>query len=363
MNTADTDARYAQFKSWMSEFQIASNDDLIALRWSGLQKLTQGIDYDDIETLVCLALKTRQVPAAPVVAKIVSFFQQDPSFSATKNARELEVLSAVALLEIANSTASKLSSDAALSVITSLAGGARRVNLPFNLLDLATTAVETLSRGAGRRLAAPSVKASTSVSLEIGAKAIEGNNWAAASSELIASGTAINAAIQQLTGQLFAVTDSFSRTLRQQDEELQMLWWLIGGRSEDLNVMFDALTGNKQALILAKELADHTTIPPGPASISALLSRAGLKTPGKVAVTAAITECEQSWLAPLIDAFNVSPIVHPIHFGIKLQLEAGQGTDWVAHWAAVTGLKSDLELSPLLLGMLFYRERLLLKAD
>ncbi len=363
MNTEGIDARYAQFKSWMSEFQIASNDELVTQRWSALKKLCEDVDYEDIETLVRLALKTRQAPTAPAIAKIVAFFQQDSSFSATGNARELEVLSGAALLEIANSAANQLSSEAALSVLTSLVGGARKANLPFNLLDLATAAVEALSRGAGRRLAAPTVKASPRVSLGAGAKAIQENNWVNASSELTASGTAIDSAIQQLTDQIATVTKNLARTLSQQDEELQMLWWLIGGRSEDLNVTFDAVTGDKQALILAKELADHTTLPPGPASISALLSKAGLKTRGKVAVAGAIAACEQSWLAPLVDGLDISPIVHPIHFGIERQLEVGQGTDWVANWAAVTGLKSDLELPPVVLGMLFYRERLLLKAD
>lgn len=363
MNTADTDARYAQFRSWMSEFQIASNDELITQRWGALKKLTEDVDYEDIETLVRLALKTRQAPAAPAVAKIVAFFQQDSSFSVTGNARELEVLSAAALLEIANSAANQLSSEAALSVLTSLVGGARKTNLPFSLLDLATAAVDAQSQGAGRRLTAPTVKVSPRVSLEPGAKGIQANDWAAASSGLTASGTAIDTAIQQLTGQLATVTKNLARTLRQQDEELQMLWWLIGGRSEDLNVTFDAVTGDKQALILAKELADHTTLLPGPASITALLSKAGLKTRGKVAVAGAIAACEQSWLTPLIDGLDISPIVHPIHFGIERQLEVGQGKDWVANWAAVTGLKSDLELPPVVLGMLFYRERLLLKAD
>ena len=68
--------------------------------------------------------------------------------------------------------------------------------------------------------------------------------------------------------------DSF---IRVQDEELQMLWWLIGQRSEDLDRSFDAVPVDAQALVFAKELAAHTTGLPGPASIKGLLSRAGLK--------------------------------------------------------------------------------------
>lgn len=363
MNTSAVDARYALFRNWMSEFQITTNNEHVAQRWSALQKLSKDVKYDDIETLVRLALKTRQPPAAPDVAKITAFFQDDPSFSTAGNARELEVLSAVALLEIANSVATELASRAALSVFTSLAGGARNANLPFSLLDHATAAIDALSCGAGRRPVPPAVKASARVSLEAGAKAIASNDWANASTGLNTSGAEINTAIQQLSRQLINVTNSFARTLRQQDEELQMLWWLTGGRSEDLDVPFDSVKGDKQALILAKELADHTTVLPGPASIPALLSKAGLNSQGKVAVVDAIAACEQSWLTRLIDNIEPSPIVHPIHFGITRQLEVGQGMDWVANWAGVTCLKPDLELPPVALGTLFYRERLLLKAN
>jgi hypothetical protein len=49
----------------------------------------------------------------------------------------------------------------------------------------------------------------------------------------------------------------------------------------------------------------------------------------------------------------------PLHFGVKRQLETGSGDAWIAGWAAAVGVPESFSLSPLDLGVLFYRESLL----
>lgn len=363
MTTTGNSKNYSQFQTWMAEFQLGDNNESIKRRWNAVVKLADEIDFEDIEALVRLALKTRQLPSSASVDRIVTHLQDGDSFSATQNARELEVLSAIALVYIASDPENNFASEAALSVLTSLMAGTRKPNLPFDLLGLSTAAIDALSRGVGRRPAPPTVKATPRVSFETGAKALASNDWAGASNGLTASGTSTDAAIQQLSKQLSTVTETMTLILQQQDEELQMLWWLLGGRSEDLDIAFDALSGDKQALTLAKELAAHTTLLPGPSSVPSLLAKAGLKARGKVGVAAAVNACDPDWLRPLVDGLQISPVVHPIHFGIERQLEVGSGIDWIANWAAVTGLKADIAFAPLTLGELFYRERLLLQAS
>lgn len=364
MTTTGKSKSYSQFQTWMAEFQLGDNNESIRRRWNAAVKLADEIDFEDIEALVRLALKTRQRPSAASVDSIVTHLQEEgDSFSASQNARELEVLSAIVLVYIASDPENSLASEAALTVLTSLVAGTRKPNLPFDLHGLITAAIDASSRGVGRRPAPPTVKATPRVSFETGAIAIAGNDWGGASNALTASGTATDSAIQQLSNQLSNVTKTMTLILQQQDEELQMLWWLLGGRSEDLDIAFDALSGDKQALTLAKELAAHTTLLPGPSSVPSLLAKAGLKARGKVGVATAVNACDPDWLRPLVDGLQISPVVHPIHFGIERQIEVGSGTDWVANWAAVTGLKADIAFAPLTLGELFYRERLLLQAS
>ena len=144
-----------------------------------------------------------------------------------------------------------------------------------------------------------------------------------------------------------------------QDEELQMLWWLMGQRSWDYNCPFSAVPVPAQPLAFAKELADSTEFLPGPPSVKALLSRAGLEERKSVMIPAAINAVAPERLAQVVGEEDPSPVSSPIHFAIKRQLETGAGDTWVPGWAATTDVSADHAVSPLLLGVLFYRERLL----
>jgi hypothetical protein len=58
-----------------------------------------------------------------------------------------------------------------------------------------------------------------------------------------------------------------------------------------------------------------------------------------------------------------SPVSTPIHYGIQRQTEIGDGDAWIAGWAAAVGVPATIAVAPLTLGLLFYRERLLLLFD
>jgi hypothetical protein len=130
-----------------------------------------------------------------------------------------------------------------------------------------------------------------------------------------------------------------------------------------LDCRFDAVKVELQPLIFAKELADATEYLPGPRSVRALLSRAGLKDRKKIAVADVINAAEPVWMKTFMPENDLSPVTTPIHFGLRRQLETGAGETWIAGWAAAVGLPADFALAPLALGMLVYRERLLMSFD
>jgi hypothetical protein len=162
--------------------------------------------------------------------------------------------------------------------------------------------------------------------------------------------------VSKATAQAIRAANTF---ISIQDEELQMLWWLFGERSYDLDCAFSAIPAEAQALVLAKELADKTEFLPGPISAKALLSRAGIKDRKKVTIPDAVNRCDSAWLASLVNDSRASPVSQPIHFAIQRKRETGDQTSWVAGWAAAAGVEADRAVSALTLGNLFYRERLL----
>jgi len=113
--------------------------------------------------------------------------------------------------------------------------------------------------------------------------------------------------------------------------------------------------------MFAKELADMTGPLPGPAHISALLSRAGVGDRGELTIVDAVNACDETWLRKIHSAQALSVVTLPIHFAISRKLETGDQESWVAGWAAAAELNPKQSLSPIAIGRLFYRERLLMK--
>lgn len=264
------EALKSQFRSWMSEFHFDDGGERQEKRWSAIQKLAAEADDEDIETLLSLTLNARNGASSEATAKIVSVFQAtDPDFTAAQNARELQVLSAASLTHIAMSRGSELPAIAALSLSTALVGGARKPNLPLDLLTLTDKALSALSNGVGRRPDVPLVKVVPKISFEAHAAKITAQpDWAVTSQALSGSGTLADGGLQNLVNQCATITRAVITTLRQQDEELQMLWWLVGGRSDDLDVAFDAIATEVQPLVLGRELAAHTTLLPNAIKLS-----------------------------------------------------------------------------------------------
>ena len=115
-------------------------------------------------------------------------------------------------------------------------------------------------------------------------------------------------------------------------------------------------------LSLGKSWWDNTGLLPGPASVKALLSRAGLKDRKKVILSTAINAADQQWLQTFMAEIEPSSVSTPIHFGIKRQLETGPNREaWIAGWAATADIAENVAVSPLTLAQLFYRERLLIR--
>jgi hypothetical protein len=175
---------------------------------------------------------------------------------------------------------------------------------------------------------------------------------------LTALSTQNNNAMRKLTQNVNAVLKTAHDFAEIQDEELQMLWWLFGSRSEKMDRPFSDIPPEAQPFMLAAELADMTKFLPGPASVKPMLSRAGLKERKKCSVTAAVNACEADLLRRLIGNIEPSKITQPLHFAIKRKLETGDATSWVAPWSQITGIVADFSLPGIELGNLFYRERL-----
>ena len=96
-------------------------------------------------------------------------------------------------------------------------------------------------------------------------------------------------------------------------------------------------------------------------SVPALMTRAGIKSTGKIKVADAVNAVSDEWTAEALKDRKPSPATSPVHFALLKRQETGAGDGWHAGWAAITGLDIAAAMSPIALAELFYREILWLR--
>lgn len=348
------------FYTWMKEFQLGDSGDAILVRWRAISEFAANAELSDVEPLTRLAAGSRHGPSAEWIRTLeVAFRESYPAFTASANVRELQVLAACCLIAITEDTDNQCANAAALACATFAASGLRKVSLPCDLFGAADVALRQLYLYASRR---PKLSAGVQYAPLFESavqKAKTQLDVPTLVQALTMAGNVATSAVNQNQQQSQEAFDAIALRLDQQDEELQMLWWLIGERSEQLNCSFGDIADAARPLVLAKELADHTLLPPGPPTVRALLSRAKMPSKGKVAIADVIAAAPLDWLKAHVAPTAASPVTRPLHLAIERQLETGTGKSWVAGWAATTELPADAALPHLAIAELFYRERLL----
>lgn len=355
---------HKDFARWYQPVSLGDVAERRSARWDAIEGIVTDATRETVEALLRFAFGGRANPAPQHAEAIRKAFQDaDASFDVHGSHRELQIL-AGATLGVLMEGSTQEGARASLAATTATFGGARLPDLPMNLGQLGEAAIRLRAAANRKRpgvtemlnVATPRVDFSGAVK-----QIREQSDFGSVIEAFSLAGqdtTASLKALAQRQGKALEVVTTF---LEIQDEELQILWWLFGQRSDGLDCQFGDIPQNSAPLVLASELADHTTLLPGPASVKGILSRAGLDECQPLPITTAVNSCPVHWLESLgSDAEDLSPLSTPIHWAIKRQLETGAGDAWVAGWAASTGIAADVALPPLLIGELFYRERLLL---
>lgn len=350
------------FPIWYQDVSVDADEARRSVRLEGIDTLTAEADRELIEGLVRIAIGVdRQDPSHDVLARVhKSFKDSDPTFDPVNSAREIQVLAAATLVNLfANS--SHQGDIAALSVSTASVDSSRKFDLPMDLPSLAETTLDDRSIEARER---PDLdKHNKPQAFKIGNSIAEipegGLGGAVNESQLLAMAKEVQTSLRAVANRQTSVVNALARFIKVQDEELQVLWWFIGGRSAELDCDFGEIPAAAKPLVFGKELADETYVLPGLRTIRPLLARAGIREKSKLSIPDAINGADADWLKSLIGDMTPSPITQPVHFAIVRKLEVNDDNAWVDAWASLTGIKPKQTLNRLTLAELFYREQLL----
>lgn len=333
-------------------------------RWKSIVEIARTATHLTVEALVRIAFATKAPAAGYKHEKLAETYQtlvgmiaaNDSTFNPERDARDLQFVCASVLRRLFGSKP-----DAALAVTTTSFGGHRKTNLSMDLTALAGQALDALSASQHTRIDVRALEiAAPKVEFTVSDEAAQNNSGWKAEIEGLRNATALE--LSAIVTRQNEVTRAMARRLALADEELQMLWWLMGGRSQQLNIPFGKIEPNIQPLLLGKELGRLTTVAPGPASVGAMLTQAGLAT-RKIKVEEAVNAADVAWAATMSQQEAISPATTPLHFALEKRAELDSTDAWKAGWEAQTGLSASLALPAVQLAHLFYLEHLFLHVN
>jgi hypothetical protein len=295
-----------------------------------------------------------------------TFAESDPSFSLIDNSRESAVLAACAL------AAAMEDGDvvAGLSVLNVAAAGNREPMVSRDLVAFAESKLDELAvnsrRHADPDIAKISQPAQTKLSFDRNQIAADANGSLVASLFKKVSDDS-RAVVGVLAGQVAEVVKPIDEQLADLREEVNMLWWYVGGYSRMLNQPFADLSESSAATMAGYDLAALTVNPPGPIAARAILQRlisAGRK--GKLA-KATIRNAVDAFPPDALSNFEFSsalrhvPDICPVLTAFLKASEIGESPRWHEAYRRAAQLPhgESTEFPVLELSMQVYRESLL----
>jgi hypothetical protein len=362
---AKTPEMNADFARWYVD-AFMDDGQTRAQRWKGVVDTAAAANFHTVEVLVRYAFATTAPADGWKNGKLAETHQAvlatisgngSPMVPAASR-RELQVLTAAVLTRLFYSMP-----DAAIVVLNASFEGKRKYDLPMDLPGLAKLALVEFAR---KKHARPDTKAfeivTPKLEFEVSTEAMASMTSAQWKSELDRLRDAARMAGRAIVDGQNRVAKLLARQISLGEEELQMLWWLIGGHSNVADAPFDEVAAPLKPLVFGEELGQLTQVSPGPASMKALLSRAGIG--GEtLKISDTVNAADVDWIRGVTTSDRISPVTTPLHFALEKKLEIGSDDAWPPVWASMTGLPIDTSIPAIKLAELFYREYLFLHVN
>ncbi len=360
-----TPAMHREFATWYSRVDLDDVAERLHARWAGVSTLAEEAEYAECAILLDVFMK-RPIVVVDNQSDFMrnAFITADPTFPLSGNEAEMALLAEITLAVLLDTSKyDPLVGSIANLIYSALHGGGVKVNSAIDLLSRATRTMRFQGDAARKRQPLPNAPSNYTPAIKIENCFEEDSNLAERETLEIILNKIISKtakAMGTLAHRARKEREALERTLRIQDEELDLLWWASNGQSETMRKQFSSMALKGKALIAACEAADRTQFQPGPASIAGLLEKAGLKASKKVSISEAVNDCDVVWLRE-IKKDSVTPRT-PIHYAIDQRLLSSNSNAWSSHWTAVTGIDAGAKRSEVTMADLFYQERLVLDA-
>lgn len=341
---------------WYRLVSITPDSEMLGKRKQGIEKYVVGMNMQSAFEVVRLFLGYEPKNNKFIDELRAAFRDVDELFQLRDNDLEMRVLAA-ASIEYCTSSNHKHSTNIALATICASFQKTDTLSIVDETINLSHKFLNMKSVNLRSREALPSIK------LDIKLDELKKSLQTSVTYDTLAP------AIDYLKhfSSVKKALNILEKSLRAQEEETDILWWLLGEYSNDLKCNVASLEQSAATIISAKELADKTRIIPGPISIEAFLSKAIQKSKQNnkdtITLKEAINSTPLDWRDKTIGQKLFDDVIDlcPVHCAIRKSVESGDDDSWIAGFEKQIEIKADKQLSPLLLSLQTYKECLLVE--
>jgi hypothetical protein len=353
---------HKNFAEWYRLVRIEPNGDILKNRWAAIEEWSASFEGDDDAVLETVRIFHDLPPVTSREPFLAVFRKHDPAFLQRDNELEQRVLAGATLLQ------SVLTHDdheealrAAVIAGTALAASRlRATNHPLDeLTDEVLAGLHALATHHRRRRGFKTNLLSDDEKKTL-AKTIA--TEVADHSALRASfATAFETMLKAVQRSESALANA-AHDLRCADEETNILWWLEGGCSRDLNKPWNALK-DEVPLTAGCELADLTEIALGPREVAAFLHRV-VSPNGKSKeqpLYAYVNAVSQEWAKARAVRLPEQVLdLTPLSLAL-LQRARSDTSSWQQYFEKTSGVAAAKQLAPEVAAKQAYTEAVLLR--
>jgi hypothetical protein len=357
---------HKNFGEWYRQVSIPCTDEGLKKRWAGVESWVTTIRGDVAALLETVRIFRGLSERTSREAFLEAFRKQDATFAQRDNAHEQQVLAGAALVHCIT----RNETDDASVEVAVLAGSALEASGLYaadanRTLDEqegeARASLHTIAQEQRRRREFDTLLLSSeeedAFTKTIGTNVGDHN-------QLRASFEKAFQTLLKAVNRSESALDAAAHGLRCSDEETNILWWLVGGSSRDLDKPWTALK-DAAPLIAAWELADLTDVALGPQDAHALLERALPETKGsknkEQALHVYVNAVPDEWAKACVKKLDAAALdLAPLSLALSKRVESNSAT-WQSFFESVSGLKAATTLAPERVARLAYIEAMLFR--
>ncbi len=352
---------HKNFGEWYRLVSIEPNGELLEKRWAAVEDWASTLQNNDTSLLETVRIFRGMTGKTSRETFLEVFRKHDPAFP-QRNQLELQVLAGASLVALVDDGEDE-SVRAAIIAGTAVAAS----SLHTTESDLREVTEEILAHL--QRIARDQRRRKVFSTSLLGSKpdaVTKGIEQVAAAGDWDQLKTHVGPVLKTL---LIAVRrseialEAAAHSLHCADEETNILWWLEGRSSRDLNTSWASLPKESVPLIAAKELADLTDIALGPQDAAALLHRVVSESKcKKVSVQAYVNAVPEEWCKKVASQDGQSGLdLAPLWFALHHRSKSDRA-NWAPFFESTLGLSSTtLLLEPERVAQQAYFEAVLLK--